>query len=243
MMEFELLENNKCVQIESMQENPYQRTIRGIVLNSCRDYVVLITEVGTKFEIEKAHILSVVETEFAPAVYEKMSVLKKHHEDKRELELQLEKLNKNEQKVLEDLLDAGFLSKFNIIGATNRLGESIPKDLLEFTRNMHQYQISFKPNYNNETDMIIKVTNEVEYQSPGKPETEKLIKAYGPQEITLLKKTLKASKIELIEQDAFNSNGAIYKVFSVYSLSLTITPENFVQTREQLIRRLSELKK
>lgn len=242
-MDFELLKQGKYVEINCMDTEPYRRCIRGIVVEVTENKSTIITDVGTMLVIEIANILSVEEYEFKELVKEKLDELMLYFEEKHELERKLESIKQNEQHVVENLTDAHFLSKFNIIGAKNRLDETIAPEMLNFNRNMYEYNIEFQPNYNKQIEIIIKVSTNIEHMSVEKPEVEKMIKAYAPKEASLIKKIFKVSEVQTVKQNAYNLQGSWYKVYSVYSLVLDVEKTNFIKIRDKIRKALFELQK
>lgn len=242
-MDFELLKQGNYVEINCMNSEPYKRCIRGIVVEVTENSSTIITDVGTMIDIELSNILSVEEHEFKKLVKEKLDELRLYLEEKHELERKLELIQQNEKSVVENLTDAHFLSRFNIIGAKNRLDETISQELLNFNRNMYTYNIEFQPNYNNQIEVIIKVSTNIEHLSVEKPEVEKMIKAYAPKEASLIKKIFKVNEVQTVKQNAYNLQGSWYKVYSVYSLALDVEKSNFMKVRDKIRKALFELQK
>lgn len=244
MLNFEEIKINNRLQIECESENPVLRNIKGIVLDVGRHSVIMVTDFGKLIEIDKDNILSITKINFDKIVSDALIELKNYYTEKYELEIKLKNLIEKENALIENLYDANFLSKFNIMGAKNRLDKSIDKDLLKFTKGLLEYQIWFEPNPDNMIEIRIRVFNYFEYYNSDKIDTEKIIKVHAPREKDVIEKSFNfEGKVEELDNQVVHSKDNLYSVSTNYRLCVDITQDNFLSVRDEIIKGLIKLRK
>ena len=136
MQILDLKENNRIqVDVERNINNaPLIETHRGIVMDISPSFIILVSNYGENIYIRKEDIISISRCSFDMGISKSMLKLKTHYREKKELLARLETLKAKEPKLIDNLLNANMLSRFNILGAKNRMLKSIDDELLDFTR-------------------------------------------------------------------------------------------------------------
>lgn len=243
-MEFNDIKINNRLQIESENENSNLRNIRGIVLDIGRDSVILVTDFGELIEIDKDNILSITKINFDKIISDSLMELKNYYTEVYELEIKLKELKTGEGNLIRDLYDANFLSKFNTIGAKNRLDRSIDRSLLSFSKDMLDYQIWFEANPDSQVEIMVKVFNSFEYYNSEMIDTEKIIKVHAPDEKDVIEKSFNLEgTVETLDKHVVHDKDSWYSVFTNYRLCIDVTQDNFLVIREEIIKGLEKLRK
>ena len=243
-MNFEDIKINNRLQIECENEDPILRNIKGIVLDVGRHSVILVTDFGSLIEIDKDNILSITKINFDKIVSDALMELKNYYTEKYELEIKLKKLKEREDFLIGSLYDANFLAKFNVVGAKNRLYKSIDKDLLKFTKDLLEYQICFEPNPDDMIEIRIRVFNYFEYYNSEKIDTEKIIKVHAPREKDVIEKSFNLEgNVEELDNQVVHDKDNWYSVSTNYRLCVSISQDNFLSVRDEIIKGLIRLRK
>lgn len=242
---FEELKINHRVQIESENDDPALRSIKGIVLGFEENSVILVTDFGELVEIDKNKILSITKISFDKIVADALMKLKNHYNEIYELEMKLKSAKEREPQLISNLYDANFLSKFNIRGAKNRLDNSIDKELLEFHKDPLSFKVYFSSNPDNQIEIYIKVFNTFEYYNLDEiGDVEKIIRVHAPNVKDVIEKSFHLeTKVEELEKKVVHEKDSFYSVVTVYRMKVDITKENFLQIREEIKKGLMRLKK
>lgn len=244
-MIFDELKVNNRIQIECENENPALRNIRGIVLGFASNSILIITDYGKVIEIPENKVLSITKITFDRIVSDALLELKNHYNEIYELELKLKTLKEKEPELINKLYDANFLSKFNIVGAKNRLDNSIPKELLHFDNNTLTYEVWFEANPDNQIEMYFKVFNTFEYYNLDEiGNVEKIIRIHAPDVKDVIAKSFHfGSKVEELEKEVVHVQDNSYSVFTKYRMKVEVTEDNFLEVREEIKKGLLRLRK
>jgi len=244
MLEFRDVEINNRLQIDVETRERGLETFRGIVIDKNNHELILVTDFGKLITINKNDILSITKISFDRAISNSLINIKNYYQEKKELEKRLADLIKKEDKLIENLLDANMLAKFNIAGAKNRLDKSIPDNLLNFKRGMYDYNICFSHNPNNEIEIIFKASNTFEHYNPEKVETDKIVRVHAPNEKDVIEKSFDyLGIVKEIEKSVVHEAKNIYTVFSIYKMFVGVNADNFVETRKKIIKGLKKLRR
>lgn len=248
-MNIEDVKVNSRVQIEReiLRGESYSggiiETYKGIVMEVAKDRIILVSDYGEEVHIRKDDILSIGKFVFDKNVSASMNKLKAFYLEKRELIKRLQELTRKEKELVETLLDSNMIAKFNILGAKNRLIKSIDKSLLEFTRGLYLYAVTFHVGEKDHLEIAFKVSNVLEHYLH-EIEVDALIRTHAPQEKELLEKIFhEIGKIEDVENCVNHVEGNIYEVISRYRLKVELTKDNYIETRAAIINGLIGLRK
>lgn len=242
-MDYSEIKINNRLQIESENENPNLRCVRGIVLDINSSEIVFITDFGALITIDPNAILSITKITFDKLVSDALVNLKNYFSERYEMERKLKSLKEKEEVLIEELFDANFLSKFNIVGAKNRLDKSIDKKLLTFKRGSYDYVICFGCNPNNQIELMLKVINLLEYYSSDNINPDRLIRAHAPDEGEVIKRSFSFNKtIEEVGKNVVYDKENWYSVYTTYRMFVDIDETNFLDKREEIIKGLEKLR-
>ncbi|WPS85389.1 hypothetical protein SMD22_01810 (plasmid) [Brevibacillus halotolerans] len=244
-MEFREIKPNNRLQIEIESDNPALRNLRGIVLAIGEGVIILVTDFGELVEICEDKILSITSINMPKLVSDSMTDLKNHFVEIYELEAKLKTLRDKEPELIQSLFDANFLSKFNITGAKNRLDRSIDQSLMAFKKDVISYQISFDSNLNNQIEVMIQVSNQIDYPNLDEVRhVDKIIRVHAPDAKELLEKCFPfASKPQELDKKVVHEKESIYSVRTQYRMNIDVTKDNFLEVRQQIIKGLMKLQK
>ena len=243
-MEFKDVEVNNRLQIDIETREKGLETFRGIVIDKNDYELMLVTDFGKLVTINKNDILSIIKISFDRAISNSLINIKNYYQEKKELEKRLEELIKQEDKLIQDLLDANMLARFNIAGAKNRLDKSVPKNLLNFKRGTYDYKVCFSYNGNSEIEVIFKVSNTFEHYNPEKVEVDKLVRVHAPNEKDVIEKSFDyLGLVKEIEKSAVHEKSNIYIVFSIYKMFVEVNEDNFIEVRKKIIKGLEKLRR
>jgi hypothetical protein len=236
---------NNRVQIEYENENPTLRNVKGIILGISPNAVILVTDFGQLVEIHEHKILSITKISFDKIVSDSLTELKNHFNDIYELEMKLKDVRENESELVANLYDANFLSRFNIVGAKNRLDNSIERELLEFTKDVLTFKVHFQANPNNQIEIFWRVFNTFEYYNLDEiGDVDKIIKIHAPNVKDFIQKAFPFdSKVEELEKKVVHEKDSLYSVSTEYRMKVDVTQDNFLSVREELKKGLKKLKK
>lgn len=236
---------NNRIQVEMEHDDPSLRNVRGIVLAVGQKSIILVTDYGELLEVFDDRILSITNITMPRMVSDCLTELKNYYAEVYELELKLKSLREKEQKLKQDLYDASFLSKFNIYGAKNRLDKSIEPELMSFQKDVVSYQISFQANKNEHIEILVLVSNQIEYPDLDEiRDIDKIIRVHAPDVKELLEKCFPfASKPQELEKKVVHEKDIIYNVQTLYRMCVEVTKENFLEVREKIKSGLIKLQK
>lgn len=235
---------NNRVQIESENENPILRNVKGIILGITSNSVVLVTDFGQLVEIHAHKILSITKISFDKIVSDALTELKNHFNEIYELEMKLKSVRESEGRLVDNLFDANFLSKFNIIGAKNRLDNSIDKDMLTFSKGNLAFYVYFDSNPNNQIEIYVKVSNTFEYYNLEIGDVDKIIRVHAPDEKEFIEKSFSfETKVEELEKKVIHEKDSFYSVAALYRMKVDVSQENFLSVREDIKKGLRKLRK
>ena len=243
-MDFNEIKVNNRLQIESENINPQLRCVRGIVLDVNANSVVLVSDFGELVEIDKNSILSITKINFDKIVSDALVTLKNYHAEIYERECQIKKLKEKQYALVEELYDANFLSKFNVVGAKNRLDKSIDQGLLAFQRGIYDYGIHFECNPNSQIELIIRVENTIEYYNSDQIDRQKIIRLHAPDEKEVIARSFNFAKIiEELEKNMVYKQENFYIVYTIYKMMVDVDQNNFIEKRREIIHGLKKLRR
>ncbi|MFF2531470.1 hypothetical protein ACFVS2_21420 [Brevibacillus sp. NPDC058079] len=244
-MDFQDVKPNNRLQIELENDNNALRNLRGIVLAVEAGVIILVTDYGELEEIYEDKILSITSINMPKLVSDSMTELKNHFAEIYELEVKLKMLRDKEPDLIQNLFDANFLSKFNINGAKNRLDRSIDQSLTKFMKDVVSYQITFASNPNNQIEILIQISNHIDYPNLDEVrDVDKIIRVHAPNEYELLEKCFPfASKPTELEKKVVHEEESVYSVRTQYRMNVDVSKDNFLEVRQQIIKGLMKLKK
>jgi hypothetical protein len=244
-LEFSEIKLNNRIQFEVESENPSLRNVRGIVLAMGEASLVLVTDFGELTEICEDKILSITSINMPKPVSDAMTELKNHFAEIYELEVKLKELRENELSLKQSLFDANFLSKFNINGAKNRLDKSIDGSLMSFSKDTMSYQLTFGSNPNNEIEILVMVSNQIDYPNLDEVrDVDKIIRVHAPNVKELLEKCFPfTTKPKELEKKVVHEEDSIYSVRTQYRMNVDVTKDNFLEIREEIVKALIRLQK
>lgn len=242
MIRHEIKPNNR-IQIEIEHENPVYRSIKGIVIGVTDDEIVFLTDFGVAMEIDLDKVLSFATTNFPKPVSDVLQELRNHHEAIFLLKQEILEHQNAFEGLKDDLFDAHFLSKYNIIGAKARLEHSIPDDLIHFTAKDFEFQVLFEANSNEQIEMFLSVRRKIDYpQLDLERDMDKILRVHAPDVLDWLKKIFRARTYELKDQQVLHIENSLYAVRSRYKLCFDVNKDTFLDFREQLFKGLNMLK-
>ncbi|WCF11425.1 hypothetical protein NDS46_31195 (plasmid) [Paenibacillus thiaminolyticus] len=243
-MEFRDIKPSNRLQIEYESGEPSLQIYRGIVLARGEKSIILVSDYGELVEIYEDKILSISSITMSKLISDAMIELRNHYSEIYELELKLKELRSKELQLKQSLVDANLLSKFNISGAKNRLDKSIDQALLCFEKDELSYRIYFESNPNNQIEVIIQVSNHIDYpQLDEVRDVEKIVRVHAPNIRDLLVKCFPFSKPQEIEKKVIHEEGSIYSVRSIYQINVDVTKDSFLDIRELIKKGLKKLRK
>jgi hypothetical protein len=244
-MEFKDIKMNNRLELEVESENPALRNIRGIVLAVGDHFLILVTDYGESLEVLEDRILSISSVSMPKLVSDCMTEMKNHYAEMYDLELRLKALREQEVKLKQALYDANFLSRFNIFGSKNRLDKSVDPNLLTFEREALSYRTSFESNRNEQIEILVKVSNELDYPDLDEVrDVDKIIRVHAPQAGGLLEKCFPfASKPQELEKKVIHEKDSLYSVETLYRLNVDVSRDTFLDVRESIIKGLIRLRK
>ncbi|PLS15093.1 hypothetical protein CVD28_24910 [Bacillus sp. M6-12] len=244
-MIFDDFKINNRVQIESENEDPTLRNVKGIVLEISSNTIVIVTDFGQLLEINASKILSVTKISFDKIVSDALTELKNHFNEIYELEMKLKAVRENESALVANLFDANFLSKFNIVGAKNRLDNSIEKELLTFSKDTLTFKAYFLSNPNNQIEIYIKVFNSFEYYNLDEiGDVDKIIRVHAPNVKDVIQKSFSFdTKVEELDKKVIHEKDSYYNVLTEYRMKVDVSQDNFLEVREEIKKGLIKLRK
>lgn len=226
----------KNINNESVIEN-----YKGIVVDVDMEFVSIITDYGKKVDIRKKDIIALSKYVFDKNLSQSIMKLKSFYKEKKELEKRIEALNGKEYNLVDNLLDANMMSKFNLLGAKNRLEKSIPGDLLNFSRGIYLYNISLSITRKDEINLDVRATNVMDLYAVN---VEKAIKAYAPDEFELLERTFaEIGTVEDVEKNLIHIDGDLYEIVSLYRIRIKIDKDNFTEKKKAIVKNIKTLRK
>lgn len=242
---FEDYKVNNRVQIECESDEPTLRNMKGIILSIQSNSIVLVTDFGQLIELHESKILSITKISFDKIVSDSLTELKNHYNEIYELEMKLKDVKTKEPALIANLFDANFLSRFNILGAKNRLDNSIEPHLREFSKDNLKFKINFLANPNNQIEILIKALNGFEYYNLDEiGDVDKIIHVHAPKVKDVIQKSFSFnSKVEELEKNVIHEKDSFYSVSTEYRIKIDVTQDNFLFIREEIIKGLSKLKK
>lgn len=226
----------KNINNESVIEN-----YKGIVVDVDMEFVSIITDYGKKVDIRKKDIIALSKHVFDKNLSQSIMKLKSFYKEKKELEKRIEALNGKEYNLVDNLLDANMMSKFNLLGAKNRLEKSIPEDLLTFSRGIYLYNISLSITRKDEINLDVRATNVMDLYAVN---VDKAIKAYAPDEFELLERTFaEIGTVEDVEKNLIHIDGDLYEIVSSYRIRIKIDKDNFTEKKKAIVKNIKTLRK
>jgi hypothetical protein len=242
---FDEFKVNNRVQIESENEDPTLRNVKGIILGISSNSIILVTDFGQLVEIHEHKILSITKISFDKIVSDALTELKNHFNEIYELEMKLKDVRENESALVSSLFDANFLAKFNIIGAKNRLDNSIEKEMLNFTKDVLTFKVHFLSNPNNQIEVYVRVFNTFEYYNLDEiGDVDKIIRVHAPNEKDFIQKSFNLNtKVEELEKKVVHEKDSNYSVSTEYRMKVDVSQDNFLDIREEIIKGLMKLRK
>lgn len=236
---------NNRVQIESENEDPTLRNVKGIILGISPNSIILVTDFGQLVEIHEHKILSVTKISFDKIVSDALTELKNHFNEIYELELKLKDVRADESTLVASLFDANFLAKFNIIGAKNRLDNSVGKEWLAFSKDVLSFKVYFMSNPNNQIEIYIKVFNTFEYYNLDEiGDVDKIIRVHAPNVKEFIRKSFNLNThVEELEKKVIHENDSFYSVSTEYRMKVDVSQESFLEIREEIKKGLKKLRK
>lgn len=239
------LKANNRVQIECESHNPFLRTIKGVVIGIEPTSIAIVTDFGELHHIESNKILSISKISFDRIVSEALTELRNHFNEVYELELKLTETKKDEKRLVDKLYDANFLAKFNIMGAKNRLDNSVPRELMEFRKDSNRFKVSFDSSPNNQIELNIKIWNVFEdFNLDEIRDLDKIIRAHAPKYKDVIQKSFNLDgKVEEFEKKVEHEGENSFSVSTVYHKKIDVTQDNFLLVRKELIEGLQRIKK
>lgn len=242
---FEDYKVNNRVQIECENDEPTLRNVKGIILSIQTNSIVLVTDFGQLVELHDSKILSITKISFDKIVSDSLTELKNHYNEIYELEMKLKDVKKKEPSLIANLFDANFLSRFNIMGAKNRLDNSIEANLREFSKDNMAFKVNFLANPNNQIEILIKAFNSFEYYNLDEiGDVDKIIRVHAPKVKDVIQKSFSFnSKVEELEKNVIHEKDSSYSVSTEYRMKIDVTQDNFLFVREEIIKGLTKLKR
>ena len=234
---------NNYVKIEFENENPLERKISGIIFDVKIDFILILTEYGEIVKIEKDKILSVEKTEFNPIVKNQLKEIHGFYSELSKMRNNILRLESKTQLYKERLYDANFLANFNIYGAKNRIENSVPNSLFEFSKNNLLFKISIEIR-DEQLELSFKVFNSFEYYNLKETsDIEKIIRVHAPNvKDSIIFRNKNFLEILEVEKKVIHEQGNIYSVLTHYKVPINITVENFIEIRNEIIESLKMLK-
>ncbi|MDF2880042.1 MAG: hypothetical protein K0R54_599 [Clostridiaceae bacterium] len=244
-MDFNEIKINNRLQIECESENTAMRNVKGIVLQVDDGELILVTDFGELASIPEDKVLSITKINFDKIVSDSLTDVKNHYNEIYELTNKIKQLQSNEKNLKETLYDANFLAKFNIVGAKNRIENSIDNSLFSFKRDVLTFKTSFSSNPNSQIELNIQVFNTFEYYNLDEiGDVDKIIRIHAPNVKDEIKKSFSFnSKVHELDKKVVHEQDSIYSVSTLYKLYIDVTQENFLQVRDEIINGLNKLKK
>lgn len=243
-MQYKDIQINNRLQIDVETEKRGLDTYRGIVIDINNSKLMFVTDFGKLITINRNDILSITKISFDRTISSSILSIKNYFQKKKELEDELKELTKNEDKLIENLLDANMLARFNIAGAKNRLDKSIPEKLLNFKRGMYLYNIYFSCNPNDEIEVIFKVSNTFEHYNSENIDIDKITRVHAPSEKEVIQKSFNyLGEVKEIEKSTVHEKDNIYTVFTIYKMFIRINANNFLESRKKIKEGLRKLRR
>lgn len=244
-MDFNEIKPNTRIQLKCEHEEIEKRNMNGIVLRIDPTDLLIVTDFGDLVHVDLDSILSIEKTSFDRRVSDALNELKEYYEEIYQLTSRLNNLKQQQPAMIEKLVDAEFLSKFNIRGAKIRLDHSIEKKLLSFEKDPLQIKIQFGWNPNEQIELMIYAYNQFEYYNLDEiGAVDKIIRIHAPAIKELIEKSFSfPCPIEEMEKKVVHEKESLYYVLTTYRIKIDVNVDNFLAIRDAIRNGLINMRK
>ena len=241
----EISANNR-LEIEYLSDDSFKRNMKGIVLATTEDKIVFITDTGDRIELDKDKILSAEKNNFEKIISDNLTITKNYYLEIYNLETKLEELKLQQEEHKQRMFDSKFISKFNIIGATNILNNYL-KDFNTFRIGDSVFTIDFYNEDNNENEVFIKILGAKKfefYNTENKEDLNRAMETYAPnkqKELEIIFPFIQYIFIERRHLERVSDD--VFKAVTLYNGTIKLNKDNFVDIRNELKKSLQRLNK
>lgn len=238
------LKKNNRILIEVHNKEGCFDEKKGLILDIDEFYIYIVSLNGDLLEIPLDEIVSVTKISFDKAVSESLVSLREQYDKLLELKEKVVEMEEDIPTLKSNLFDSRFLSNFNLLGAKNRIINSINPEFLSFSVGEVKYDIDFNIDDNEKLELRFNISNHFEYHdSELLSNKEKVINAYSPNKIELLNKIFNfADKIEEGDTKVKHLEEYQYCVSTNYKCKILITKDNFLENKTLIINSLKKIK-